>query len=881
MFKRYSIIKEMALVVAISLFALSNAYSQWTKLDAPTPLVTYNALASQVYLDGTLYMFGGAPGLSQATNGAWSLDTKTPGAQWKTLASMPKPRMDGYAAAVNGKIYIVGGDYINGNTRITTPEVLEYDPAADTYTVKATMKTATYGMSGAVVDNKIYVIGGIAANAFSNITQVYDPSTNTWSNSTACTLASIYSTATAIGNDIYLIGGIYSNSGINSASASVLKGTVSGATITWKKLADFPLGVYSAASGSANGNLFVAGGANGNNVTISSMYKYDIANGKWSSSFTMPVATYHVHNMVGDGTSLYYIHGSDNPDTYKFVDGAPVPIINLNSLSLDYKLKTGTNGSKTLVVRNLGTLELDVTISVPSTDKWLTSESGEIIVDPGASFDVVMNVNPASMTEGTYTSSITLTSNDLPHKTIIVPVKMSLVDIVAKRLPLLEVFTSSTCGPCKPGNENLNNVITPIDRSNYTVLKFQQDFPGTGDPYATNETINRRDFYSINSIPRMEVDGGWDGNASSFTKPVLDAATSQTCFLNWKANYTVTGNTVNVTAILDPLVDINEPNMKIYVAVMEKLTVKNKASNGETQFEDVVKKMLPNENGSDLDPMYKGVKVAKRFEYTFPGTYRLPANGQAANRIKLASENTVEDMTNLEVVVWAQNSVTHEVYNSGWAVEGPAEKMPTLTSVSTVKFDKILNGKTKELPVEISNTGDADLTITKIEIDGDNVFTKQAISLPIVLHPGDKQSLSVTFSPNAVKVYSGTLKMYSNNNNQTDIPTTIVLSGEGSAPAGVFTPSEEAKTILSLRTAPNPTTDKSTLSYTVGGTVSQIVEIYMVNSLGQRVLELGSQQCAPGNYTVAINPANISSGSYRIIVHTSEESVQLPFVINR
>lgn len=657
----------MVCVIALFLFTFSGAYSQWTKIDAPTPIVTYNALASQVYLDGTLYMFGGAPGLGNASNGAWSLDTKTPGAQWKTLASMPKPRVDAYAAAVNGKIYIIGGNYISGNSRFLTPEVLEYDPTADTYTTKATMKTATYGMAGAVIGNNIYVIGGVAGNAFSNGTQVYDVTSNTWSTSTASTLSSIYSTASAIGNDIYLVGGIYNNGSSNLASSTVLKGTVNGASITWKKLGDFPIALYSAAAGVANGNLFVAGGADGNNTPLATTYKFDAAKSKWTTSFTMPIATYHVHNMVGDGTVLYYIHGTDNASVYKFTDGAPVPILSYSPGSIDYKLKTGTNGSKKLVFRNLGTSELNVTISVPQTDKWLSSESDEIIIDPGASFDVLVSTNSTSMTEGVYTSSIALTSNDVSKPTATIPVKMSLVDIVAKRLPLLEVFTSSTCPPCKPGNEVLKGIIDPIDRSNYTVLKFQQDFPGTGDPYATNETINRRDFYAINSIPRMEIDGGWDGNANIFTNQLLNDASSQTCFLNWQATYSVTGSTVKITATLDPLADFSESDMKLYVAILEKETLKNVKTNGETFFEDVVKKMLPDEKGTTLDPLTRGTKVTKTFEYTFPTTYRLPANGQTANRIKLDAETTVEDFTNLEVIVWAQNSVTKEVYNSGWA----------------------------------------------------------------------------------------------------------------------------------------------------------------------------------------------------------------------
>lgn len=680
MTKLYSLTKSAVLAAILCVLTIGSLSAQWTKVDAPTPMTTYNSLHTQVYLDGVLYMFGGAPGLSQPTAEAWSLDTKTPGAQWKAIAPMPTARISAYAAAVNGKIYIIGGWYLNGTARVVPPQVLEYDPAANTYETKASMTSPSYFMAGAVVENKIFVMGGIINNAYSNSTQVYDPATDKWAASTASTLTVGHATASAIDNVIYLIGG---NTSATAYFKTVLKGTVTGTTITWKKMGDFPIFIAGAASGVANGTLYVAGGVNAEG-TKASVYKYDAVKDKWAASFQMPVASDYTRNMVGDGTALYYIHGEDNPDTYKFVEGAPTAIMYSTPSDLDYKLKTGTSGQKTISISNFGTLPLTVQITTPAADKWLTTDAGELAIDPGQMYEVTLFANSTGMTAGKYTSAVTLTSDDPKNAKVEIPLKLQLADITVKRLPLLEVFTSSTCGPCKPGNERLNTVITPIDRSNYTVLKFQQDFPGTGDPYATNETINRRGFYGINSIPRMEVDGGWDGNASSFTKGILDEATSQVCLLSWQANYTVTNNTVQVTATIDPQADYTDKGMRLYVAILEKNTVKNVKSNGETEFEDVVKKMLPDENGTALDPMLKGEKVTKTFEYTFPGKYRLPVDGQAANRIKVTTENSVEDMDNLEVIVWAQNSITKEVYNSGWAVLGPVSVMEDLQSASSL-----------------------------------------------------------------------------------------------------------------------------------------------------------------------------------------------------
>jgi len=876
MTKFYSFAKKVALAAFLCIIAIGNVSAQWTKLDAPTPMTTYNSLHTQVYLDGVLYMFGGAPGLSQPTAEAWSLDTKAPGAQWKALAPMPTARISAYAAAVNGKIYIIGGWYLNGTARVVPPQVLEYDPAANTYATKASMTSPSYFMSGAVVENKIFVMGGIINNAYSNSTQVYDPATDKWAGSTASTLTSGHATASAIGNVIYLIGG---NTSTTTYFKTVLKGTVSGTTITWKKMGDFPIFIAGAASGVANGTLFVAGGVNAEG-SKASVYKYDAVKDKWSVSFQMPVASDYTRNMVGDGTALYYIHGEDNPDTYKFIEGAPTAIMYSTPSDLDYKLKTGTSGQKAISISNFGTLPLTVQITTPSADKWLTTDAGELAIDPGQMYEVNLFAAPTGMAAGKYLSVVTLTSDDPKNPKVEIPLKLQLADITAKRLPLLEVFTSSTCGPCKPGNERLNTVITPIDRSNYTVLKFQQDFPGTGDPYATNELINRRGFYGINSIPRMEVDGGWDGNASSFTNATLNDATSQVCLLNWQANYTVTGNTVKVTATLDPLADYTDKDMRMYVAVLEKNTVKNVKSNGETEFEDVVKKMLPDENGTPINEIMKGMKLSRKFEYTFPGKYRLPADGQPANRINVATEHSVEDMENLEVIVWIQNARTKEVYNSGWATVGEAAKMPIIPTIQPVKFNKVDNGKTKSLPVDIANTGDADLIITQLELSGDKEFTFQGVSLPFTVKPGEKVELMVGFSPTVIKSYSAVLKITSNNSNNSNEVTTVNISGEGQT-LGVFTPAEEAKTVVAMKVGPNPSADKSVLSFTVGGTAPQYLDLYIVNTLGQRVAEISSQLRTPGSYSETIDASTFANGSYRIIANTATERVQLPFVVNR
>lgn len=60
-----------------------------------------------------------------------------------------------------------------------------------------------------------------------------------------------------------------------------------------------------------------------------------------------------------------------------------------------------------------------------------------------------------------------------------------------KRTPVYEVFSSSTCPPCKPANDHLVPIFKER-KDQIAVVKYQMSWPGTGDPYYTPEGNGRR-----------------------------------------------------------------------------------------------------------------------------------------------------------------------------------------------------------------------------------------------------------------------------------------------------------------------------------------------------------------------------------------------------
>lgn len=248
--------------------------------------------------------------------------------------------------------------------------------------------------------------------------------------------------------------------------------------------------------------------------------------------------------------------------------------------------------------------------------------------------------------------------------------QVTVVDTLVPRTTLMEVFTSSTCVPCVAGNANMDNTVVPAI-SNYTIIKYQQDFPGNGDPYQTTESVNRRGYYGINSIPRMEIDGQWDLNAASLTTGVFNSYQQVPAFMEIgisSAYYT--GNNVTVSAQINPLINYAGNNYVYQVVVIENVTTGNVASNGETSFNQVMQNMHPDEDGTAVTSLTAGNPV--NINVTIPmGT------------------TNVEQMSDLKVVIFVQDNNTKEVLQSAWLDVSP-------NSVSDM--DDQGNGITKMYP---------------------------------------------------------------------------------------------------------------------------------------------------------------------------------------
>ena len=155
---------------------LSNLQVYRTKTDTwstitTDPLPIGLSGAGCAALNGKLYVFGGVASGSVFHNGAYVYDPAAPaGSRWTILANMSHERAYLAGAAINGKIYAIGG---RSGAISDMPYVEAYNPADGTWHSVTNLNAARGGPGAYSVGNNLIVCGG-GWNTFFNSCELYD-----------------------------------------------------------------------------------------------------------------------------------------------------------------------------------------------------------------------------------------------------------------------------------------------------------------------------------------------------------------------------------------------------------------------------------------------------------------------------------------------------------------------------------------------------------------------------------------------------------------------------------------------------------------------------------------------------------------------------------
>lgn len=131
---------------------------------------------------------------------------------WSTITTDPLPLalLGSGCAALNGKLYVFGGDSISGYQS----GAYVYDPAAAAGSRWSTLASMTYNrayLGGVAVNGKIYAVGGRNVVTDLSYVEAYNPADNTWHSVTSLSKARGGVGVYAVGSTLYACGGGWSS----------------------------------------------------------------------------------------------------------------------------------------------------------------------------------------------------------------------------------------------------------------------------------------------------------------------------------------------------------------------------------------------------------------------------------------------------------------------------------------------------------------------------------------------------------------------------------------------------------------------------------------------------------------------------------------------
>jgi N-acetylneuraminic acid mutarotase len=248
---------------------------------------------------------------------------------WTTKKPMPTARGGLGVAVVNGKIYAIGGS--NEDVQLAVNE--EYNPVTDTWTTKASMPTARSGFAIAVYQSKIYCIGGTTGDSdnfvsgFTGVTEVYDPATDKWETKTPMPTPRADLCANFVNGKIYCIGG-KKYWGVDPFYQELnITEVYDPAKSSWTTKSPMPIPVLGASSAVLDGKIYIMGGsrhfqAGWDLSTVGSNQVYDPEDDSWSTRTGLPNAESYAAAEATSGTTApkkIYFAGGSNQTNYSEV----------------------------------------------------------------------------------------------------------------------------------------------------------------------------------------------------------------------------------------------------------------------------------------------------------------------------------------------------------------------------------------------------------------------------------------------------------------------------------------------------------------------------------------------------------------------------------
>jgi N-acetylneuraminic acid mutarotase len=247
----------------------------WTyRNQMPSPLYATNGAG---VIDGKIYVSGGRQQMDNKDSQVYLYMFNPATNRWTRKQDMPWYSAGGMTGVIDNQLYVLTCDVEEFCTYEGGLAVYRYNPATNQWTTLATsttLRTSPFTSGppvGAVINRKLYFVSDRGAHLYDQTTQltVYDPATNSWTVKAAPPKARFGGVPVAIGAKLYLIDGFEKQSDGNFQQVRTVR-VYDTATNMWSTRAPLPeLHPFSGNRVTLNGTPrieMVGGPAPGNNL---------------------------------------------------------------------------------------------------------------------------------------------------------------------------------------------------------------------------------------------------------------------------------------------------------------------------------------------------------------------------------------------------------------------------------------------------------------------------------------------------------------------------------------------------------------------------------------------------------------------------------------
>lgn len=337
----------------------------------------------------------------------------------------------------------------------------------------------------------------------------------------------------------------------------------------------------------------------------------------------------------------------------------------------------------------------------------------------------------------------------------------------SQRMVLLEHFTQASCPPCATYNPLVKQYFDNTT-TNATAIKYQTSWPGTDPMNAHNpgDVQARVTYYGVSGVPDVVIDGNVaQGNPGTLfaggQSSTMDTRATVASDFDITVSHAFTGAGVDVTAVITATNAVANANLKAHVVIVEKeISFANPpGSNGETEFYNVMKAMLPTSAGTDLGDVW--------------------SNGTTEVLTESWNIANVYNVSELAAIVFVQDDVTKEIMQANISEVMTStlnlDAGVTSTNPSGSDYETVICNTNNQPQITLSNFGNTTLTSADINysVNGTQAtyswtgsiptFGSEVVTLPAIAYTPSAAGFN-QFAAQATNPNGGTDDYPSNDN---------------------------------------------------------------------------------------------------------------------